>query len=215
MRKRSWPRLGRRLPTDEFKRTKVLARVARRCFKWAEAHVEPTRIKVGEEEGQGPRTVVGIEEDARAELQKLASDEYVLKTHRVAAQLLNILLRDALRPLKSRVSKGDNTRHWAIWRMMTCVLEWSEYDPTKACTSSCRPPEDPLVNWHCPWLVAEDDEHRVCAWPRTCANALHFPYSTPHAAAGAVVNGFQASGIDSKLTIDRVLKHYQRHFSSR
>jgi hypothetical protein len=42
-----------------------------------------------------------------------------------------------------------------------------------------------------------------------------FPYATPHSAATAVVTGFAAAGLDSKLTVDRVLKHYQRHFNTR
>lgn len=40
-----------------------------------------------------------------------------------------------------------------------------------------------------------------------------FPYPTPHSAAAAVERGFRDAGISSVLTIDAVLKQYQRHFN--
>jgi hypothetical protein len=38
-----------------------------------------------------------------------------------------------------------------------------------------------------------------------------FPYPTTHAAAVAVVEGFRRAEIDTSLTINRVLRHYERH----
>ena len=37
------------------------------------------------------------------------------------------------------------------------------------------------------------------------------PYATAHGAAVAVAEGFRRAGLDSTLSANRVLRHYQRH----
>jgi len=35
--------------------------------------------------------------------------------------------------------KGDHTRHWAIWRMMTQLREWSEFNEGRIDLASAVP----------------------------------------------------------------------------
>jgi hypothetical protein len=198
------------------KRTdRELSRIARECFEWAQEVEEPTRIVTTQAAAGRPvsRRVIGTEEDARRSLTAWFADPHNPIKAR-SARLVVRLLSDGVQ-LKSRVSKADNTRHWAIWCMMTRLLEWSEFDPTKQCNGVCTRPPDAPRTWHCQSEQDNDPARTVCAIPRNCAKSIVFPYATPHSAATAVVTGFAAAGLDSKLTVDRVLKHYQRHFNTR
>jgi hypothetical protein len=138
---------------------KKLAPIALESWKWAEGMIEPTRVVT--RNGRVDR-VLGVEQDVGQP-----------RSAREGRQAIKLLL-EGKRP---RGSKGDHTRHWAIWRMMNRLLEWSEFN---------------------------DARDRVL-----------FPYPTPHAAAAGVVEGFHHAGLDSSLTLERVLNHYRRHFAVR
>jgi hypothetical protein len=135
-----------------------LPTIAADAWKWAEHVIEPTRVV--SRRGSTQR-VLGVEEDVRKP-----------RSVREARQVVALLLKRR----RPRGAKGDHRRHWAIWRMMNVLLEWTEIDES---------------------------------------SAVVFPYPRPYTAAVAVVEGFRLAGIDTTLNVDRVLRHYQRHFQPR
>jgi len=191
-----------------------LARIASDCHAWAAQFEEPLRIVPGRAAG-ADELAVGIEEDARAVLDALASDQAINLKHRDAQRVLSLLLDSPLPVLRSRIPKGENTTHWAIFSMMVRLLELTAFDPKWTCRGACAPPRGAPPSWHCASLLEDTAEAQVCAWPRRCAKAVVFPYESRHAAANAVVEGFRASRIDTSLTADRVRQHYRRHFIRR
>lgn len=136
-----------------------LPAIAKQAWAYAERICEPTRLVAKD---RGDVRVLGCEEDIRS-----------VQSVTEARQVIDLLL-DRKRP---NGSKADQTRNWAIWRMMTLLLERS---------------------------VRESESGETV-----------FPYPNPNAAATAVVAGFEAAGLDSRLTKDRVLANYKRHFRNR
>lgn len=185
-----------------------LAEIARESQAFAEALVEPIKFR-------RDAPAIGIEEDARAAVEALLADYRVAVEHPAASSVVRILLNSPQPVLRTRVSKGDNVRHWAVFTMMVRLLDISEFDPRRACRGACERPSAAPPAWHCAAAADEEDGAATCTWPRRCANSVVSPYANPHAAAQAVVEGFRAGAIDTKLTVDRVLKYYQRHFSGR
>lgn len=185
-----------------------LAALARESKAFAEALEEPIKFR-------SDAPAIGIEEDARAAVEALLADGKVVVEHGAALSVIRIMLNSPQPVLRTRVSKGDNVRHWAIFTMMARLLDTTEFYPERACRGACERPSNDRPAWHCAAVVDEADGAATCIWPRRCAKSVDFPYPNPHAAAQAVVEGFKASAIDTTLTVDRVLKHYQRHFKGR
>jgi hypothetical protein len=87
-----------------------LTAIAREAWEWAATVREPTRRVASR---AGTRLVLGVEEDVRSP-----------QSVREARQVISLLLADR----RPRGARGDLTRHWAIWRMMNALLDWSELD---------------------------------------------------------------------------------------
>jgi hypothetical protein len=195
-------------------RPKTLRWLATRCWDWAGAFEEATRLVVGRD--GLTRRVVGTEEDAVAVLERAIRAQQIkmrdseiarrMRADRASAlQILKILQRDGT--LKSRTSKGDNRRHWAIWRMMNLLLERSVYDPSQRCTGACK--YRVRSTGHCPAARGGSTRAR-------CAASLVFPYPSKHAAATAVHAGFVQTGfLHPTVTVASVLRQFERHFNNR
>jgi len=157
---------------------KQLGMIADEC--WARAKVirEPTRwvIERGVE-----RRVLGAEEDVAA------NDDPFTQA------LVDELRKGRRRP---RGSKYAHTLQWAVFLMMTRLLEWSTYD------------------------VDQVEMLRVAGQLERAAELARasFPYPNAHAAAVAVVQGFanaSAEARNSALTANQVLRRYERHYRNR
>lgn len=92
------------------------------------------------------REPLRVDEDAREVLQALIDDPRNRSAsgrvgHPDAVRLIRWRLQSAQRVLQVRgTSRQINRRHWAVWLMITRLLEIVEYDPARRCRTMCRSP---------------------------------------------------------------------------